>query len=145
MITFNSPTARSTDPLTSHEAAHDTSFKASKHRILAIMALHRFGPLTDYELADRTGLQQNSIGKRRKDCQDAGLVTFYRDADGNKIKRLAPSKSKCLVWMLTDAGVAYANDLIKLTGKIESSKQTGLPIRPTAKFDEWKQHAGDRA
>ena len=123
MLNFNPPIARNTDPLTSHEAAHDTSFKASKHRVIAILALHRFGPLTDYELAERTGLQHNSIGKRRKDCQDAGLVTFYRDADGNKVKRLAPSKSKCLVWMLTDAGVAYANDLIKLTGKIESNKQ----------------------
>jgi DNA-binding MarR family transcriptional regulator len=113
MITFNSPTARNTDPLTSHEAAYDTSFRASKHRVLAIMTLHRFGPLTDYELAERTGLQQNSIGKRRKDCQDAGLVTFYRDADGNKIKRLAPSKSKCLVWTLTNEGVAFVKDLEK--------------------------------
>jgi DNA-binding MarR family transcriptional regulator len=86
-------------------------FKASNHRRTALLALLEHGNLTDYELADKTGLQQNSIGKRRKDCQDAGLVTHYRDDDGNKVKRPAPSGSKAYVWMLTDRGEELANQI----------------------------------
>jgi|688.fasta_scaffold127181_3 DNA-binding MarR family transcriptional regulator len=105
------PLARNTDPETSHEAAADVSFRASAHRLLAMQALDRFGALTDYELAARTGLQQNSIGKRRKDCQDAGMVERLLDADGNSIKRPAPSGSKALVWTLTEKGRNYLREL----------------------------------
>jgi len=92
-------------------AAIDARFKANNHRRTALLALLKHGNLTDYELADKTGLQQNSIGKRRKDCQDAGLVTHYRDDDGNKVKRPAPSGSKAYVWMLTDRGEELANQI----------------------------------
>ena len=111
MIPFTLPTARRTDPLTSHMAAIDARFKANNHRRTALLALLEHGNLTDYELADKTGLQQNSIGKRRKDCQDAGLVTHYRDDDGNKVKRPAPSGSKAYVWTLTDRGEELANQI----------------------------------
>lgn len=107
MTDFNPPNARSTDPDTSHQAAHDTSFKASKHRLMALRTLRRFGPLTDYELSARTGLQQNSIGKRRKDCQDAGLVDFYYNDLGAKVKRPAPSGSLALVWAIKPEGIAF--------------------------------------
>jgi DNA-binding transcriptional ArsR family regulator len=106
-IVFNEPNARKIDPVTSHAAAVDASFRASKHRMLALKTLHKFGPLTDYELAYRTGLQQNSVGKRRKDCQDAGLVDFFMNDIGEKVKRPAPSGSKALVWKITDAGISY--------------------------------------
>jgi predicted transcriptional regulator len=108
MSTFNEPNARDSDPETSHEAAEDAKFKASKHRLLALTTLRRFGPLTDFELASRTGIQQTSIGKRRKECQDAGLVTGLVDANGQKVKRPAPSGSSALVWTLTQEGITYA-------------------------------------
>ena len=108
---FSYPLARNSDPVTSFEAARDASFKASEHRIKALLALHEYGPMTDFELADVTGLQQNSIGKRRKDCQDAGFVDFLRDEDGVKVKRPAPSGSKALVWKLSIAGEEYVNNL----------------------------------
>jgi len=107
MIDFNPPSARSNDQETSYAAAADASFRASEHRLLALRTLHRFGPLTDYELSARTGLQQNSIGKRRKDCQDVGLVDVYRNEDGEKVKRPAPSGSKALVWTITAEGISY--------------------------------------
>jgi predicted transcriptional regulator len=107
MIDFNDPNARNTDPETSHGAAEDATFKASKHRVLALKTLHRFGPLTDFELAFRTGLQQTSIGKRRKECQDAGLVTTLLGVNGEKVKRPAPSGSSALVWTLTAEGNLY--------------------------------------
>jgi hypothetical protein len=78
---------------------------------LALTTLKRFGPLTDYELAARTGLQQNSIGKRRKECQDAGLIEGLVDPYGNNVKRPAPSGSKSLVWQLTREGDAYVGDI----------------------------------
>jgi len=106
-IRFSYPLARNSDPITSFEAARDASFKASAHRIKALQALFDFGPMTDFELADATGLQQNSVGKRRKDCQDAGLVDVLTDEDGVKVKRPAPSGSKALVWKLTQAGRDY--------------------------------------
>jgi len=106
-IRFPYPLARNSDPITSFEAAKDASFKASAHRIKALQALFDFGPMTDFELADATGLQQNSIGKRRKDCQDAGLVDVLTDEDGVKVKRPAPSGSNAFVWRLTQAGRDY--------------------------------------
>jgi DNA-binding MarR family transcriptional regulator len=105
------PLARNNDPETSHEAAADVSFRASAHRLLALKTFDRYGALTDYELAARTGLQQNSIGKRRKDCQDAGMVERLFDADGNSIKRPAPSGSMALVWTLTEKGRNYLREL----------------------------------
>ena len=107
MIDFNAPSARNNDYETSHAAAVDASFRASEHRLLALRTLNRFGPLTDYELSARTGLQQNSIGKRRKDCQDAGLVDVYCNANGEKVKRPAPSGSKALVWTITAEGISF--------------------------------------
>jgi predicted transcriptional regulator len=114
MNDFTEPNARNTDPETSHEAAEDASFKASKHRVLTLKTLDRFGPLTDFELASRTGLQQTSIGKRRKECQDAGLVTNLFTSEGAKAKRPAPSGSNALVWTLTPEGILYvkANCLV---------------------------------
>ena len=105
------PLARNNDPETSHEAAANASFRASANKLLAMRTLDRYGALTDYELAARTGLQQNSIGKRRKDCQDAGMVERLLDADGNSIKRPAPSGSKALVWTLTEKGRLYLREL----------------------------------
>lgn len=110
IVDFNAPNARATDPETSHEAAGDAAFKASKHRVLALKMLSRYGPLTDFELASRTGLQQTSIGKRRKDCQDAGLVTNLSREDGEKVRRLTTSGSSALVWMLTAKGSLYLAD-----------------------------------
>jgi transcription initiation factor IIE alpha subunit len=111
MIPFTLPIARRADPLTSHMAALDARFKANNHRRTALLTLLEHGELTDYELAAKTGLQQNSIGKRRKDCQDAGLVTFARDEEGNKLKRPAPSGSKAYVWKLTESGETLANEI----------------------------------
>lgn len=97
---------RSTDPLTSYQAAIDTSQKAPNHRLLALHALLQYGPMTDFELADRTGLQQTSIGKRRKDCQELGLVDFYMPM-GEKERRKTPSGSSAYVWQITELGYKF--------------------------------------
>lgn len=111
MSEFKEPLARNTDPETSHEAAKDASFRASRHRLLALQTLDRFGPLTDFELASRTGLQQNSIGKRRKECQDSGLVMNFFTPLGEKVRRPSPSGSSALVWTLTAEGILYVKEI----------------------------------
>ena len=116
-ILFSYPLARNSDPSTSFEAAKDASFKASAHRIKALQALFDFGPMTDFELANATGIQQTSIGKRRKDCQDTGFVNVLTDKDGAKVKRPTPSGSNALVWKLTQAGCDY---VVNLRGKADA-------------------------
>ena len=98
--------ARRNDLDTSHEAARDASKKAPNHRLIALQALFEHGPMTDYELAEKTGLQQNSIGKRRKDCQDIGLVDFFM-LDGEKERRKTPSGSSAYVWQITELGKKF--------------------------------------
>ena len=95
--------ARRNDLDTSYEAARDASKKAPNHRLIALHAFSEHGPMTDYELAEKTGLQQNSIGKRRKDCQDIGLVDFFM-IDGEKERRKTPSGSSAYVWQITNQG-----------------------------------------
>jgi hypothetical protein len=102
---FQLPVAREDDPETSHEAAQDATFRASEGRKAALRALS-LRPMTDYELEKETGRQKNSIGKRRLDCQRAGLVEMVVK-DGQKIKRPGPSRSMCLVWKLTSMGEEY--------------------------------------
>jgi hypothetical protein len=108
---FLPPLARYSDPETSHEAAGAAAFKASDHRIKAMTTLLQYGPMTDFELAAMTGIQQTSIGKRRKDCQDAGFIDFLTDEKGSKVKRKTPSGSNAIVWQLTKAGQQYIKNL----------------------------------
>jgi hypothetical protein len=86
---------RHTDPETSRAAATDAAANAHTHRNRVLVALRDAGAdgLTDFELADRLGLQQTSAGKRRGELRDAGLVV-----DSGR-KRPAPSGSAAIVWV----------------------------------------------
>ena len=83
-------------------------FHASQGRLLVLWSLNKFGPQTDYELSDNTGWQQNSIGKRRLECQQAGLVQLHV-LGGVKLKNTNKSGAKSLVWKLTSKGKRYWN------------------------------------
>ena len=99
-----SPTARNTDPITSHQAARaQTPAKVrSEHRL--VLELLRWEPLTDFDLAERASqtLQRKvksvSIGKRRGELRDLGLV-----ADSG-LKGRSDTGSAAVRWCLTDAG-----------------------------------------
>jgi DNA-binding transcriptional ArsR family regulator len=74
-VVYARPNARRTDPETSHQAARLAEPKAGTNRELALRTLRQHPDgLTDFELAELTGLQQNSVGKRRGELRDAGLV-----------------------------------------------------------------------
>lgn len=107
LFEWQPPLARSTDPETSHEAAEDATMRASRGRLLVLEVLAKLGAKTDFELADSTGWQQTSIGKRRGECVAAGLVQVSIDGKGAVIKRQTPSGSLARVWEITPAGCAY--------------------------------------
>ena len=97
------PNARRTDPETSHMAAVDAKMSMSRGRFLVLHFLYQ-RDMIDHELAEASGLQHNSIGKRRGDCVTAGYVTARRDDRGIKLKRPAPSGSMAIVWGITPKG-----------------------------------------
>ena len=111
------PTARATDPETSHEAAKDAVFNQTMNQLNVMLVLHKFGPLTDFELADHMGKQQNSIGKRRLECLRAGYVeaaTYF--VCGDKMKRPTKSGSKAQVWRLTPIGKEFIREWMEKHG-----------------------------
>jgi hypothetical protein len=110
---FDQPMARNTDPETSHEAAEDAKSHSSKGHLLAMRFL-LLRPMTDYELASATGWQQNSIGKRRGELMNAGLVVVHRDEEGNVVKRLTPSGSRARVWDATVKGREWYGEQMNL-------------------------------
>ena len=106
LMQWQAPASRRGDQSTSHEAATKAGMRASEGRLLALLNLS-VRPMTDFELAEATGKQQTSIGKRRCDCYQHGLVEKYLDGDGAEVKRLSPSKTGALVWAITQAGRDY--------------------------------------
>ena len=113
---FDEPAARHTDPDTSHGAAVIAIHHAAGNRRIALAELAQAGAegLTDFELAARTGIAQTSIGKRRGELRDAGLVTALmtpcneHPTGWRPVTRSAPSGTPARVWVVTDAGVEYA-------------------------------------
>lgn len=104
MRTTTPPGTRATDPVTSHEAEARVRPHASTGRRAVLSALALYGPLTDFELAERTGWQQTSIGKRRGECVALGYVEAFTAPDGTKCKRPSPSGSPAIVWAITAKG-----------------------------------------
>lgn len=103
--------ARTTDIETSHEAAVIALPNARTNRLKALEALGYFGGLTgltDFELANITGIQQTSIGKRRGELRDAGYVEAL-ELDGVKVRRLSPTGAPAQVWRITQEGLDLLN------------------------------------
>ena len=98
------PTARVTDPITSHmAAASQTPAKVrSEHRL--VLSLLRWEPLTDFDLAERASKElgrtvlATSIGSRRNELRKLGLV-----ADSGT-KGTSAVGSPAIKWALTAAG-----------------------------------------
>lgn len=87
------PRARRTDPDTSHQAAVRATLTAASGRKIALDT-HRDHPagLTDFELADITGIAQTSIGVRRCELVRLGLI------EKTDFRRPSPSGSPAIVW-----------------------------------------------
>jgi len=100
------PTARRSDPVTSHQAAAaQTPAKVrTEHRL--ILELLQWEPLSDFELASRASqalgriVKQTSLGVRRGELCKLGLV-----ADSGT-KGTSDTGSPCIRWALTHSGQA---------------------------------------
>jgi hypothetical protein len=105
---FSGPGSRRTDPETSHQAAdrHPALRRTDRRDALIAHADHPAG-LTDYELADLIGRQQNSAGKRRGELRDLGLI------EQTDKRRPAPSGSPAIVWRITQSGLDARADFRK--------------------------------
>ena len=106
LLSWKPPVARDTDPETSHVAAKIATMSASAGRMAALRHLAE-RPMTDFELAEASGMQQTSIGKRRGDCVPHGLVEPMLDSAGKKVTRPSPTGSPAIVWQITQAGRAF--------------------------------------
>lgn len=95
--------SRRGDPDTSVTAAQNAHSNAARHRDLALAAhyAHMHTGLTDFELADATGIQQTSIGVRRGDLVRLGFVM------ATHIRRPSPTGSPAIVWVITNDGIAH--------------------------------------
>lgn len=89
---------RATDPDTSRTAARSARVRDGQRKVLDALAVAGGAGLTDFELADRTGVKQTSIGKRRGELRDAGLVV-----DSGR-RRPSDTGRPAIVWTLKAAG-----------------------------------------
>lgn len=87
------PSARLSDPETSREAAaaHPSARINLREDVYGLLQLHPDG-LTDWEIALELGRHQPSVGKRRGELVEIGVVEFAG------IWRLSPLGSRCRVW-----------------------------------------------
>ncbi len=93
------PGARHSDPDTSHKAAKRAPNIRARDRMLVLYEHLKYPHgLTDFELAANLHRQQTSLGKRRGELRDMGLIF-----DTGR-RRPAPSGSPAIVWALTDEG-----------------------------------------
>lgn len=105
LLDFEGPLFRADDVETAKGAQTPTDAASrAGHRTLVLRALLLHGPSDDYELEALTGVQQNSIGKRRLDLQRAGLVRY----SGHTNKR---GRREIRVHELTEKGAEYARSL----------------------------------
>lgn len=95
---LTTPTARATDPDTSHAAARQAERHAGRDEALVLATLARLGPSTDHEIAAFCDRLQTSLGVRRKALVDRGLVEW------SGAKRPTPTGVLARVWRLTEAG-----------------------------------------
>lgn len=91
--------ARDTDPATSHLAAQQAAAVAAGNRrkVLEVLAASD-GPMSDFDLATALDMLPTSVGKRRGELRDEGLV---EQADRAGVSHVG---SPCIRWQLTEAG-----------------------------------------
>jgi len=94
-VTALKPTARKSDPPTSHIASKAVRARAPRDRDRVLAYLKEHGPATDFEIAEALGGQQTSLGVRRGELRRMGLV----EATGER--RASPSGSPAIVWRAT--------------------------------------------
>lgn len=86
--------ARSTDPVTSHQAA-DKVTTTTKHFQIVHLALIEYGPMGKDGIAQKTGLDPNAVARRLPELQKMGLVTLTGKNVKSKADRLEREWKAC--------------------------------------------------
>lgn len=115
------PSARATDPSTSHAAAANLPKRGNQLGRLLVGFLMFYRQevgesypdptLTSEELAHRIGLERSEYAKRCSDLLALGLIRVARDGDGHERTRQGRSGRQRLVFELTEDGLTVARDL----------------------------------
>jgi hypothetical protein len=90
--------SRNTDPATSHEAGQLQYNNVNDRQLVLGTHYKNQDGLNDYELSDPYHRQQNSLGKRRTELFQAGLI------EDSGLRRKGHTKSPCTVWRITEFG-----------------------------------------
>jgi hypothetical protein len=84
--------------------------RSGTQRAAVLLALYRWGDLTDFEIQERLEIDQNSERPRRGELVDGGLVAPVLTGDGLGNTRRHKG-SDWQLWTLTAAGASAARDL----------------------------------
>jgi hypothetical protein len=95
---------------TSRASAVTIRPKSGTQRAAVLLALYRWGDLTDFEIQERLKIDQNSERPRRGELVDGGMVAPLLNADGLGITRRHKGTDWQL-WTLTETGATVAWDL----------------------------------
>lgn len=94
LLSWKGPGARRADPDTSQLSA--AKFRPRKDHEDVLRVLAEFGASTDFEISAHLGRVATSVGKRRGELRDAGLVIDSGE------RRPSPSGSSAIVWKLRE-------------------------------------------
>lgn len=113
-IDFPEPAVRRSAVETSVEAASIVAPVASADRLLVLRTLAGVTDMTDHEMAALYGRLQNSLGARRKELMDAGLVEASTVLEGNTIvtvkRTITGRTTRATAWRITAAGRTYLKE-----------------------------------
>jgi len=70
------PRVRTTDPVTSYEAADSIKEIANQHHIIILECLQKHGPLGKDGISSRTDLDGNQVARRLNEMKVLGLITL---------------------------------------------------------------------
>ena len=85
MLTF--PRVRSSDPLTSFQAADSAKELAKKHWRVIVVCLFQHGPMGKDSIATHTGLDGNQVARRLKELETQGWIELTGKTVASKSKR----------------------------------------------------------
>ncbi|MDH4201382.1 MAG: winged helix-turn-helix domain-containing protein [Phycisphaerae bacterium] len=93
--------SRRTDPVTSHQAAHEVekSGRAASHRAMCLASVNMRPGQTAAEIAVHTGLERHAPSRRLPELRDQGLIANGQSRVCTATGRLS------LVWLPVAGGI----------------------------------------
>jgi hypothetical protein len=123
------------DAMATSRAAALAVMRPGSKRAEVLLALYRFGDLTDLEIQERLQMDQNTERPRRGELVDAQLATtatfWNQETNFRESATRAHKGRQWQIWTLTSAGVAAAE---RLTGTEAASTSRAETVGPQQLF-----------